>query len=792
MRKKLNKKGFTLVEIIGVVAILGIVSVVGLVSVNSIIQKGKKEHYVAAEKNLKITAESYAQANRDYLPKNVGEMKKVTLRTLVENNYMEPIKDYHDKNCDLDNSYVQIFKYSKNGYSYLAYLDCPDFKNKEENNALVPSISIDMTANESNIKKTKSTVKITDSNKILSYTVTIYKYDEEVYTTGNIEANYDTEVTKTIDISKYTPGKIKTVVRATNIYGNQSTKTMTKTYADKQKPTCIVKDIDKTRGNDDWIKTGDRKITVECNDGEEGSGCEREEYTKTFKTDMKYGYITIKDKAGNSEDCRVDVFIDRTAPSCTITDTGTKGTNNWYITNSTITLNPVDAMSGIRNKSLQTATTLGTYNQVGSSIQYETKGQTWYGFVEDYAGNTANCVSNNVKVDTTAPTAPTGGTIVVSGSSTDATLGAVGNSTDNTSGVKEYRYYVKNESGTPANTDANFTTSRGFKRSCGTSYYGYAIAVDNAGNKSTVHFIGSTSDGPNQYSAWGACSVNCGGGTQTRTNSCALVTSELSQECNKQDCCSQVYYKDGGSCTKTCGGGTRNQLAYSSYETSMRCPNSDLDSGGSECEQQDCCSSVRYVDGGSCTPSCGDGSYNRLAYSNYNGQRCSAQDLGSGGSYCTLGSCTIPVNATKYVGCDSYYITSCTGGTCSYSQKNGSSSSGTVSQSSLADSKPGDCVKVAKTKCNANLNSCSGSKVYFGITNDEACAMKSLSTGCTKSKTSNYKFNATYGGVGSSCSFSINFEGVYIFNGVEHNKISWKTVREETGKYCTDAWCVTC
>ena len=39
---KNNKKGFTLVEIIGVVAILGIVAVIGLVSVNSIIQKGKK------------------------------------------------------------------------------------------------------------------------------------------------------------------------------------------------------------------------------------------------------------------------------------------------------------------------------------------------------------------------------------------------------------------------------------------------------------------------------------------------------------------------------------------------------------------------------------------------------------------------------------------------------------------------------------------------------------------------------------------------------------------------------
>ena len=213
MRKKLNKKGFTLVEIIGVVAILGIVSVVGLVSVNSIIQKGKEEHYVAAEKNLKITAESYAQANRDYLPKNVGEMKKVTLRTLVDNNFMEPIKDYHDKNCDLDKSYVQIFKYSKNGYSYLPYLDCPDYKNIEENESLKPAITIAMTSNTNNVKKTESKVTIVDTNKILSYTITIYKYDEEVYTTGNIEANYDTNITKTIDISKYTPGKIKTVVR---------------------------------------------------------------------------------------------------------------------------------------------------------------------------------------------------------------------------------------------------------------------------------------------------------------------------------------------------------------------------------------------------------------------------------------------------------------------------------------------------------------------------------------------------------------------------------------------------
>ena len=619
---KNNKKGFTLVEIIGVVAILGIVAVIGLVSVNSIIQKGKNEHYKTAEKNLKVTAESYAQSNRDYLPKNVGEMKKVTLRTLVDDNYMEPIKDYHDKNCDLDKSYVKIYKYSKTNYSYLAYLDCPDYKNIEENNSLKPVISIEMTPDTDNVKNTTAKINIKDSNKILSYSVTIYKYDEEIYTTGNIETNYDVEINRTIDISKHTPGKLKTVVKATNIYGNTSTAAETVTYQDKKAPKCIIKNEDTTRTNADWITTN-RKITVGCSDGEDGSGCEREEYTKTFKTDMKYGYITIKDKAGNETECRVDVFIDKTKPSCSINDSGTKGTNNWYITNATMTLIETDAMSGIKSRSLQKSATLGAYNGKSSDTQTEVNSQVWYGFVQDYAGNTANCVSKTVKVDTTAPTAPTGGSIVVSGSSKDAELGAVGNSYDATSGVKEYRYQViKNSATWPANTSKNFTTSRAFTRACGTSYYGYAIAIDNAGNISAVHKIGSTSDGKDEYSAWGACDAKCNGGTQTRTNSCALVTSKLSQACNEMDCCSKTTegtWSSWSACSKTCGGGTKTRTRdLNSYYDGRYC---STETGSDSCNTHTCCTeSTSTGSWGTCECSLGNCSQSRtITYYKCNG-----------------------------------------------------------------------------------------------------------------------------------------------------------------------------
>ena len=189
---KLNKKGFSMIEIIATVAILVILSVIGIVSVNSIIERGKEEHYVSAEKALKMTAESYAQANRNYLPKNVGEMRKVTLKQLVEDNYIEQIKDYYDKECYLEESYVQIFKYSKTDYSYLPYLKCPDYSNFEENETKKPTISINFTeATKNTVKQTVAKTKIEDPDKILSYSITIFKNGAEVYTTGNVEANYE-------------------------------------------------------------------------------------------------------------------------------------------------------------------------------------------------------------------------------------------------------------------------------------------------------------------------------------------------------------------------------------------------------------------------------------------------------------------------------------------------------------------------------------------------------------------------------------------------------------------------
>ena len=208
--------------------------------------------------------------------------------------------------------------------------------------------------------------------------------------------------------------------------------------------------------------------------------------------------------------------------------------------------------------------------------------------IKDNAGLETICQkSANVYVDKEAPTTPTSGAIgAVSGSNkTGKIKTAASGSTDGIgSGVKEYRYLVTNTSTTPTST-SSFTTSRNFTRSCGTSYYAWAVAVDKVGNISGIKYLGTTKDDVSNYSNWGSCDKKCGGGTQTRTNTCLLVT-DLSKSCNTQDCCSSVYHVATSECSVTCGGGKYKRKAYSNYD-GRHCSSKD-DYNGSSCNTQAC------------------------------------------------------------------------------------------------------------------------------------------------------------------------------------------------------------
>ena len=241
-----------------------------------------------------------------------------------------------------------------------------------------------------------------------------------------------------------------------------------------------------------------------------------------------------------------------------------------------------DALSGCTD-----ATKSKSFLESVGTIQSKSQSYEIY----DKAGNHINC-SKSLKyfIDNTPPTKPTSGSIGnVSGSNNTGTIktDASGSTDTGGSGVDKYLYCVRTDNTVPSNTDSCFKTSKSFTRTCGTTYKAYAIAVDKVGNRSAVTGLGTTSDGANKYSEWGSCSKSCGTGSQSRTNTCALVTTGLTQNCNTQDCCSSVRYADGSSCSKTCGGGTYNRLAYSKYD-GRRCSSKDKSSGGSACNTHGC------------------------------------------------------------------------------------------------------------------------------------------------------------------------------------------------------------
>ena len=273
-----------------------------------------------------------------------------------------------------------------------------------------------------------------------------------------------------------------------------------------------------------------------------------------------------------------------------LTVNGTTGSTGWYITHPTISINTNPGYSEITDVMISNTQisdpSTATFDNVTTKKQTaDTKGIVWYGYVKDEMGNIASCSSKTFRVDTVAPNPPNGGSISVSGSSTTASLSAAEfTSSDATSGNYQLRYYVmKNNSSTPSNQASQFTTSTSFSRGCGTTYYAYAIAVDNAGNKSQVYKIGTASDPASTYKNYSACTKVCGGGTQTASNECPLITTKNTVSCNTQSCCSNVTYPYEPTCACVEGSstkGTYKRLAYSNY-TGERCASKDQSTGSS-------------------------------------------------------------------------------------------------------------------------------------------------------------------------------------------------------------------
>lgn len=175
--------------------------------------------------------------------------------------------------------------------------------------------------------------------------------------------------------------------------------------------------------------------------------------------------------------------IDNDLPTCSLSASGTKGDNGWYTGNVTTTLSKSDKTSGVNRFGVSTATT-PTYNsQTTGTLSSDSKGTTFYGYVEDKAGNVNKC-SVNVNRDATKPSisnvSNSGG-----GNWTKNNVTISANASDATSGMNNIKYSYSSDGSSPLN-DWDAGSSATYVKgtwSASRNNTVYLVATDNAGNQ---------------------------------------------------------------------------------------------------------------------------------------------------------------------------------------------------------------------------------------------------------------------------------------------------------------------
>ena len=357
-----NRKGFTMVELLAVIVIVGALSVMGIVGVSRYIQSSKTEKENQEKKNIAMAAKMYMQANRELLPRTIGDQSVVQVSELRRTNYLK--MDVTDKagNSCMEKSFVRVYKLDEQEYSYNTYLYCGDEEVPEEVEVPQPEI-IDFKFNGyteesdfTNVKTSTFSFKIKGNHDdttigIYSYSYTIYAKSgtdpsggfAEVYYSGDIKAGYEpTLEVVSKPISSYfdvtDQNSIRIRISAVNEQGGKVEFTSgIGGFKDTDNPLCGLVSGQAT-GDDDWVnkttfnsgtyKNNYRRVTVACSD-EFGSGCKRDSFTVSWPTDSqasesginyaygtRWSYITLSDNAQdtNSTRCYVRANVDVKAP----------------------------------------------------------------------------------------------------------------------------------------------------------------------------------------------------------------------------------------------------------------------------------------------------------------------------------------------------------------------------------------------------------------------------------------------------------------------------------------------
>ena len=404
--KKLNKRGFTMVELLATIVIIGILGTVGVVGVTRSIKSAKDRYYVAQNKLFISAAQTYFTDNKSRLPMYEPLSKRVTLETLNKENYIEEMVDYSKKPYN-KKSYVKVTKLGLNLYSYEGTLidsngDVKDYKNPGK----YPT-NVEFTVDNDKFPKGSETkytnrgktvnIKIKDDDGIAGYKITIQKRGKSINELDYIRVGDKTTAENKIVIStdKYGDGEYSVKVRVYDMYNNQKSFISGKIVVDTIAPTCkyVGDDSSWTNKLRYIIYTGEDELSgLDKNTTKINSYGIGETVVKTVKGER----YSIKDKAGNTRVCDytttdINIYYDGVPPKCTYSGDST----TWTYYDRTITIGCDDGVDGSDCK----------VRELPTIFNKSIKEAVVSGKIEDNAGNSKECRQNvNVYVDKKIPT----------------------------------------------------------------------------------------------------------------------------------------------------------------------------------------------------------------------------------------------------------------------------------------------------------------------------------------------------------------------------------------------------
>lgn len=204
----MNRRGFTLVEVLAIIVILGIILGVVVPSTFSIVKRGKETSYKTLVNSFKNGSKIYATRYINIINTDIDKFGyyKLTLSDLNNNNLLKtPVIDPRTDTSINLNKYIIITRNTENVFSYCY---------EEEVRCLIPS-SVEETNKEIKPIITINGSKVININKGTEYT------DLGATATDDIDGDITSKITVVNNVNINVAGEYKVIYTITDSDGNK-------------------------------------------------------------------------------------------------------------------------------------------------------------------------------------------------------------------------------------------------------------------------------------------------------------------------------------------------------------------------------------------------------------------------------------------------------------------------------------------------------------------------------------------------------------------------------------------